>query len=482
MKNSRLPTLAAEEIMKATGGNLIQGSGCHVFNGVSTDSRNITGDTLFIPVVGDRYDGHDFIEEALRSGASGLLLQRGKEKAVEEVSGDVPVICVDDTLKALGDIAHFQRDRFKIPVVAVTGSSGKTTTKEMIASIAGLSMNILKSPGNFNNLIGLPLTLLKMNSDHEVVILEMGTNRRGEIARLTEIARPDIGVITNIGPAHLEGLKSLDGIREEKGDLFANMEAGAVAIINCDDEAVRMVAKQGKGKSIIFGMKKDAFVRAENIIKRGKEGVSFTLVMGKFKRKIDMSTFGEHNIYNALAAAACSLALGIDYDLICEGLTSFRQIDGRMDLHRLKSGVYLIDDSYNANPASVREALKSLRELKGTNESMVILGDMLELGDQSEEIHEDVGRYLADTGVDKVFLRGRFSHAVAAGATKGGLKIDQIFFIDNPGKMAVCLKSCLKEGDWVLIKGSRKMKMEDVTRAIIETFGEETVEESNFEF
>jgi len=302
----------------------------------------------------------------------------------------------------------------------------------------------------------------------------MGTNRRGEIARLTEIARPDVGVITNVGPAHLEGLKSLDGIRKEKGALFSNMAAGAVAIINCDDEAVRMEAKQRKGKSITFGMKEDAFVRAESIIKRGEKGISFTLVMGKFKRKIDMSTFGEHNIYNALAAAACSLALGIDYDLICEGLTSFRQIDGRMDLHRLKSGVYLIDDTYNANPASVREALRSLRDLKGTNESMVILGDMLELGDQSEEIHEDVGRYLADTGVDKVFLRGRFSHAVAAGATKGGLKIDQIFFIDNPGKMAVCLKSCLKEGDWVLIKGSRKMKMEDVTRAIIETFGEES--------
>jgi len=164
LKNSLLPTLAAEEIIKATGGNLIQGSGCHVFNGVSTDSRNITGDTLFIPVVGDRYDGHDFIEEALRSGASGLLLQRGKEKAVEKVSRDVPVICVDDTLKALGDIARFWRDRFKIPVVAVTGSSGKTTTKEMIASIAGLSMNILKSPGNFNNLIGLPLTLLSDSS------------------------------------------------------------------------------------------------------------------------------------------------------------------------------------------------------------------------------------------------------------------------------------------------------------------------------
>ena len=273
----------------------------------------------------------------------------------------------------------------------------------MIASIAGLSMNILKSPGNFNNLIGLPLTLLEMNSDHEVAVLEMGTNRKGEIARLTEIARPDVGVITNIGPAHLEGLKSLDGIREEKGDLFFNMEAGAVAIINCDDEAVRMVAKQRKGKSITFGMEKDSFVRAENIIKRGEKGVSFTLVMGKFKREIDMSTFGEHNIYNALAAAACSLALGIDHDVICEGLTSFRQIDGRMDLHRLKSGVYLIDDTYNANPASVKEALRSLRDLKGTNESMVILGDMLELGDQSEEIHEDVGRYLADTGVTRFF-------------------------------------------------------------------------------
>ena len=479
MKALRLPTVSVEEILRATGGRLIQGSPERIFRGISTDSRNLTNDNLFIPIVGDKFDGHDFTGSALKNGAAGLLVQTGKEEKLKDVAENVPVVLVNDTVKALGDIAHFWRDRFDIPVIAVTGSSGKTTTKEMIASIAGLSKNVLRTHGNFNNFIGLPLTLLKANSGHEVIVLEMGTNRKGEIARLSEIAKPDIGVITNIGPAHLEGLKSLEGVREEKGDLFSSMKDRGVAIINNDDKEIRILAERWGGKNITFGIGSDAFVHAENIIKKRDMGVNFTLRIGEFKRKITLSTLGEHNIYNALAAAASSCALGIDYDLICEGLEAFKQIGGRMDLHRLKNGAYLIDDTYNANPASVMEALRSLKELKGSNESTVVLGDMLELGGQEEKIHEDIGMHLADRSVSKIFLMGRLSRFVAAGAIQSGFKSDQIFFIDNPVKLAVCLKSYLKKGDWVLVKGSRKMKMEDIAMAIIKVFGEQQARENN---
>lgn len=460
--------------MTATGGTLIQGRPDRICSGVSTDSRNVDHGNLFIALVGDRFDGHEFISNALKEGASGILIERKHENYVTGITGDVPVICVDDTVKALGNVAHAWRRQFKIPVIAITGSSGKTTTKEMAATIISLKRNVLKNRGNFNNLIGVPLTLLEINEDHEVAVVEMGTNQPGEIARLTEIVQPDIGVITNVGPAHLEGLKSLDGVREEKGSLFTTMDAGGIAVINQDDEAVRTVAKRWGGKTITFGTGNDAVIRAEDIRQREERGITFSLIVGDFKDEITMSILGDHNIYNALAATACSRAVNIDHDIICQGLAEFRQVSGRMELHRLRNGAYLVDDTYNANPASAAEALRSLQELKGMHGSTVIFGDMLELGDHAEEIHEDIGRQMADTGVGKLFLRGKFSHAVAAGAQKHGIRADQIFFIDDAGEIADRIASYVRQGDWVLIKGSRMMRMEEITHAIIRACDENT--------
>jgi len=337
------------------------------------------------------------------------------------------VVLVDDTLHALGDIANLWRNKFTIPVVAVTGSSGKTTTKEMIATVAGLSGNVLKSRGNYNNLVGLPLSLLELNLGHEMAIIEMGTSRRGEIERLTAIAEPDIGVITNIGPAHLEGFGSVDVVMEEKGDLFFNMKDNGVAVINRDDGFSRILADRWMGRNISFGIDENAFVRAERIFMRGERGVSFTLEIGGTGKGIDMTIVGRHNIYNALACAAACQAMDIGYDLICEGLSAFRQIQGRMDVHRLKSGGIIIDDTYNANPASAMEALKALSDLKGSNESIVIFGDMLELGKEAERLHEKIGKAIADTGAGNIFLKGGFSGAVARGAIEGGLREDHIY-------------------------------------------------------
>ncbi len=463
--------LTIDEILRATGGIVIQGNPTGVFRGISIDSRGILKGDLFLPIRGERFDGHDFIAAAVRGGARGSLVQRGLGGKVKADPEDVVLILVDDTLKALGDIAHFWRNRFEIKVIAITGSSGKTTTKEMMAGITGLAKKVLKNPGNFNNLIGLPLTLFEMNADHEVAILEMGTNKRGEIGRLTGIAKPDVGIITNIGPVHLEGLKSMDEIREEKWDLFNNMESHGVAIINNDDDFLNSPAGRWRGKTVTFGIKKDADIRAERITKRGESGVDFILVTKGCSRKIAMLTAGEHNVYNALAAAASSLALGIEYDLICEGLMSFKPINGRMEILKLRNGAFLINDTYNANPQSVRAALSALKDLRGEHGSTVIFGDMLELGDRAEELHEGVGSLMAETGVGAIFLKGDLTPAVAKGAIRRGLRNDQIYFPENNEEIVPHLRSYLRKGDWILVKGSRKMGMESIVREISGEFG-----------
>ena len=431
--------------------------------------------SLFIPLIGERFDGHDFIAAAVKNGAHGFLVERGYENKIKEKFADKTIIRVDDTLKALGDIAHSWRKKFRVRVVAITGSSGKTTTKEMLAGIAGLTKKIIKAQGNYNNLIGLPMTVLNISAKHELVILEMGTNTRGEIGRLTEIAEPDVGLITNIGPAHLEGFKSVETVREEKLDLFRKMPDAGVAIINLDDERLFVTKKDWRGKRVTFGLGKDADVSAEDIEPKGIKGVEFTIRIGSFRQEITMSTAGNHNVYNALAAAASCWALDIDFPTICQGLTAFQPISGRMEIHRLKNGAYIINDTYNANPASFREALKTLRDLKGNQKSTVIMGDMLELGDQAEAMHEGIGSLMADTGVDNIYLRGRLSPATAAGALKRKMSKSQIVSFETPDEIIASLASHLKKGDWILVKGSRQTRMERAVEKIIEAFG---IEES----
>ena len=469
IRNPRFPILAGHEILKATGGILIRGNADRVFHGISTDSRNISEGNLFISLKGGRFDGHDFLDAAVRGGAVGLLVQR--ELAKNEEFAGITVICVDNTLSALGDIAHFWRKKFHIPVIAITGSSGKTTTKEMTAHITGLTRKVSKTEGNFNNLIGLPLTIFQINDQHEVVILEMGTNTPGEIGRLTRIAEPDIGLISNIGPAHLEGLKSLTAIREEKGDLFQNMAGEGIVIINRDDEEVGILDSRWRGRRVTFGVKRNADVLAENIRTRGGEGVSFTLKTDGVGQEITIATLGLHNVYNALAAAAVCWALGMEHHTICRGLATFKPLSGRMEVHRLRNGAFLLDDTYNANPASVREALRTLKDLKEDHESTVIMADMLELGEMVEEMHEGIGFLMAETGVGTIFLRGRFSRATAEGAIRGGMSESQIFFPETPSEIVAHLKASLKKGDWVLVKGSRKMRMEEIVQEIIGAFG-----------
>lgn len=465
------PIFTAAEVLKATDGLLLWGDLNTGFYRIATDSRQVQAGDLFIALEGEKFDGQDFAQKALERGAAGILIQDEKKAGMTKPDGKAAAIRVADTLQALGDLALHYRKRFAITVIGLTGSSGKTTTKEMIAAIIGRKKNILATEGNLNNLIGLPQTIFHLTEDHELAILEMGTNIRGEIKRLTQIAVPDIGLITNIGPAHLAGFGSVDVVREEKGDLFLNMAPAGTAIVNLDDEDVRKAAAGWTGNRVTFGMSLDATVTAKDIEKNGVRGISFNLVIGDKINRAAMKIVGIHHVYNALAAAAAAWAAGLDCRTIVEGLTAFRPVSGRMQIIKLKNCAFVLDDSYNANPSSVREALMTLKDLKNHHSCYVFLGDMLELGAAAFEMHRKIGILMGTIGVNGVFLKGDFSAVVAAGAQEGGMPPQNIFFLSAEEDGMSYLKKHLKKGDWILVKGSRLMKMEKIVAQICDLFG-----------
>ena len=479
MINNDSPIFSLEDVLKATSGTLISGAQENTFYGISTDSRQVFKRNLFIALKGEKFDGHDFIRKAIEQGAAGVLVHGEAQINQGLVDESVAVIKVADTLLALGDLAYEWRKRFSIPVIGLTGSSGKTTTKEMMAAIIGRKKNILKTEGNLNNLIGLPQTILRLTRKHELVILEMGTNSRGEIKRLTQIAAPDIGLITNVGPAHLAGFGSMDVVRDEKSDLFLNMPSSGIAIINLDDEAVTTAAERWNGRKITFSMSTNADVVVKDIEKNGVKGVRFNLAVGASTQKVEMKIAGLHHVYNAMAAAAAAVAVGIDIKTIAEGLAAFRPFSGRMEIIRLPNGAFLLDDSYNANPSSVREALLTLKDLKGHHNGYVFLGDMLELGEKAEEMHRKIGMLIATIGVNALFLKGDFSKVTTTGSMEGGLSPQNIFFLSDKEKGIVYLKKHLKKGDWILVKGSRRMKMEEIVARICDNFGNDEISGNN---
>ena len=472
------PKFLLDDVLKATTGNLIAGASGKTFYGISTDSRLVKKGNLFIALKGEKFDGHDFVNQALQQGAAGVVVSDSKVSQ-DLMDKSVAVIKVADTLIAFGDLAHEWRKRFPITVIGLTGSSGKTTTKEMIAAIIGRKKNILKTEGNLNNLIGLPQTIFRLTAEHELAILEMGTNTRGEIKRLTQISLPDIGLITNIGPAHLAGFGSMDAVREEKGDLFFNMSPSGTITVNIDDKAVAICAEHWTGRKITFSMSPNADVTVKDIKINGIKGMSFNLIIGENIQKVEMKIVGLHHVNNAMAAAATGLAVGMDIKTIAEGLAEFRPFSGRMEMVKLRNGSFLLDDSYNANPASVREALMTLKDLKIHHNDYVFLGDMLELGAESEEMHRKIGMLIATIGINALFLQGDFSRVTAAGAMEGGLLPENIFFLSGADNGINYLKENLKKGDWILVKGSRGMKMEKIVGQICENFGGDKINGNN---
>jgi UDP-N-acetylmuramoyl-tripeptide--D-alanyl-D-alanine ligase len=410
---------------------------------------------------GPNFDGHRFIPEALKKGASGALLETGGE-----ISGpsfpDKFLIRVPDTLQALGDLAHFWRERQPAKVAVITGSNGKTTTKEMTAQILARRFRILKNEGNLNNLIGLPLSLLKLSEEHEVAVLEMGMNAFGEIRRLRAIADPQVSLITNIGRAHLEFLGSLDGVARAKGELWEDLGEDDWIVVNIDDERVVNLAAAARCRKKTFGIQNPAEIRGRDIHVEAGKGIGFTLQAGGQKRNVTLSVFGQHNVYNALAAASLAEVMGVEGDEIALGLEAFQPVYGRGKPIHISDRIHVLDDSYNSNPDSLEATLSAFAEMKGEGRGIAVLGDMLEIGPFSKEFHEQAGRRVGAMHFYHLFLFGEAARHMAVGAIASGMQENRIHFAHDLEELLKALEKTLAAGDWILIKGSRRMRMERV--------------------
>jgi UDP-N-acetylmuramoyl-tripeptide--D-alanyl-D-alanine ligase len=349
-------------------------------------------------------------------------------------------------------------------VVAITGSNGKTSTRRMAAAVASRRFTVLEPAKNLNNQIGVPLTLFRLEPRHQWAILELGTNRPGEIERLSAICTPDIGVITNIGPAHLEGLGTLEGVLNEKSALLAGLAPGGRAVLNADDPLLQPLARKRGADLLRFGLSADAAVRADQL-RAGAEGIFFELALPGQRAPVHLHAFGRFMVHNALAAAAVGHAQGLDIADIRQGLEAFRPVAGRMSMAALAGGVHLIDDSYNANPASMEGAFAALNQLRGGGRSLLVLGDMRELGRDAGALHQQLGRRAARSGAAKLLVCGDFAADVAAGARQGGMAAADIVTGARADVQTALLLE-LRTGDWVLVKGSRAMGMEAIVRAL----------------
>ncbi len=448
--------LKVSELLKATQGKLLSGSAHTIIKGIAIDSRLIKPGEAFIAIKGDKFDGHKFIDEAIKKGARVVISQtRGRE--IPEAVG---FIKVKDTTQALGDIAKFYREKFSLPVICVTGSNGKTTTKDMIAWILAKKFKVLKNIGTQNNHIGLPMTLLKLDSSYKAVVLEAGTNHPGEIEYLTRIAQPTIGIITTIGPSHLEHLKSVANIFKEKVSLLKYLKRPYFAILNADDSLLKKVVLRKSKKSFIFsfGIKQKADVAASNV-KIINGGINF-IVNDKYSFRL--RTLGRHNISNSLAAIFTSRILGIDYKDISRRLKSFDFPQGRLKVLEMDK-IKFIDDTYNSNPLSLKHALDVLADLETKGRKIFVMGDMLELGLQAELFHHQAGEILADI-CDTLVTVGKLSGLAAKSAKSLGFNAANIFnCADALQAREILFKHIApKAGDIVLVKGSRSMKMEGV--------------------
>ena len=457
---------ALADIREATGGTIVGGEGVAGVSGVSTDSRMVRPDELFVPLRGERFDGHDYLGSACDRGVRVVLAERRWLKGHELPAG-VAAIAVDDTLKALGDLASFHRRRFAIPVVAVTGSNGKTTTKEMLAAILEQTGPGLKTEGNLNNLIGLPQMLFRLNGSHRWAVLEMGMSAFGEIDRLAEIALPDVGIITNAFPAHLETLGSVEGVARAKGELFLRLNGAGYAVFNADDPLIARCPSPEGVERVSFGLR-SADVTAEAVENLGRNGQRFVLRLPTVSVQVNLRAFGRHNIANALAAAAAAHVLHVPPETIARGLGVFSPYARRFNLEEV-GDVILIDDSYNANPASMAAALTTLREIRAGHRAVAVLGDMLELGDGAEEAHRQLG-LLAATCVDRLYVMGGMAGIVAAGALEGGLAEDVVIVATSHDAIVADLRRTTAAGDFILVKGSRGLAMDRVAEKMREVF------------
>jgi UDP-N-acetylmuramoyl-tripeptide--D-alanyl-D-alanine ligase len=455
----------AEDLCRWTGGQLVRGGADETFVSSVIDSREISDDSLFVAIIGPNHDAHQFVDQVLKKGAAGVLISRDtNEFALDQ--GEGFVIRVEETTLALGDLAQGHRKSFQGPLVGITGSNGKTTTKDLCADILGRVGPTLATRGNLNNHFGVPMTLLRRSESIAYAVIEMGMNHRFEIARLAAIAQPTIGILTTLGTAHIEFLGSREAIAEEKGDLLAALPAEGTAVISRDDPIAFAQAKRTTARVLSYGRKAGADLRASEI-QACKDGTFRFLLESPFGRdQIRVPGLAETIVENALAAAGGAFAAGASFEAVALGLANHSGIPGRMQPRKIADNILLIDDSYNANPQSMKSALETLARLETKGQRLAVLGEMGELGNERESSHREAGTLAGSLALDGLYLLGASAENVAEGARKSGLPENRIHIESDHGALVLRLRNDMTPGDRILIKGSRASKMERIVEAL----------------
>ena len=463
-------------MLAATGGTLLRGIlDCRIRR-VCTDSRSVRKGDLFVALKGERFDGHHFVDGAFKQGAKGVVIEaasadgsdvRGYLRASASVRGAEPlVVKVKDSLRAYQDLAAFHRRRFDVPVIAVTGSNGKTTTKEMVGKALSRRWRLLQTIGNLNNRIGLPQTVLRLTASHQVAVLELGVDAEGQTTRLVNVARPTIGIITNVGRDHLEFFGSVDGSARAKAELLPALPKDGALILNVDDPYYHFFRRRARCSVVSFGLRNHADVRGSEIRQRGKRVEFRFQITGRQRaHRVSLAVPGTHNVSNALAAVAVGHVLGLSMAKVAEGLSRVRPVAMRSHVYS-RRGLTIIQDCYNANPDSMKAAVTLLKNLGEHTRTIAVLADMLELGEDARTLHREVGAHIADSRISFLIACGALGKDVARGAAARGMSRSRIIETQRVREAASVLRALAEPGDVVLLKASRGMKMEAVLDAL----------------
>lgn len=458
-------------LTSVTGGRLLAGDGDVVINGVCTDSRCVEPGSLFVALSGERVDGHEFALQAVDAGARALLVTQSAESLVDLLAAasrrSVPVVRVKDALKALQALARHHRSRLHCAVVGVTGSTGKTSTKDLVTATLTRSKRVVATQGNRNNELGVPLTVLSADASTEVLVVEMGMRGMGQIEELCRIAQPTLGLVTNVGSSHIELLGSEENIASAKGELVRNLAENGAAFLNGDDEYSHRIAESAHVPVTFYGLSDGCDVRAQNVELDSESKPAFDLVCGDETARVVLPMPGRHNVYNALAASAVALHLGISAAEVAEGLAAAELTGMRMEVVNCANGITVINDAYNANPTSMRAAVETLASMNADGRRVAVLGDMAELGSLTELAHFRLGEQVARLGIGELVTVGARAKRIAEGALAEGMMGASVQSFADAGDAGLAVGARLEPGDVVLVKASRVMGLEAIVDQIV---------------